>query len=171
MTSPSDTQPVPARVTEVFARFAQDIAAKEAIPTPTLLCRAAATEELPDGSPVTLWVAEHTKSRCYLVETVRPDGERRTVASFCGEPGDRVSLSRAGTIVIGSVGVYPAESVNVTTPHGEAILTVAAGYFLIPPHLSPETDVRHSVTLTGAAGNILGRVVNLPAPGRANPTS
>ena len=170
MTSPSDTQPVPARVTEVFARFAQDIAAKEAIPTPTLQCRAAATEELSDGAPVTLWVAEHTRSRCYHVDMTREGGERKAGAGACGEPGDRVSLSRNGTVVVGSVGTYPAESVNVTTPHGEAILKVTAGYFLIPPYLSPETDVRHSLTLIGSAGNIIGRVTNLPAPGRANPS-
>jgi hypothetical protein len=168
MTVVSDTQPIPARVNEIFARFAQDIAAKDAIPTPALHLRAAATEELSDGSQATLWVAEHTKSRCYHVDVERAGGEHRTGAGACGEPGERVWLSRTGAIVVGSVGTCPAETVSVTTPHGEAILTVNAGYFLIPPHLTPATGVRHTLILIGAAGEILGKVANLPAPGRAN---
>lgn len=77
MTSPSSTQPAPARITEAFGRFAQAIAAKESIPTPTLHYRAVASEHLPDGTLVTLWAgtAEGIKSRCFHVDVAATDGQ------------------------------------------------------------------------------------------------
>jgi len=171
MTSPSSIQPVPGRITEAFARFAQAIAAKESIPTPTLHYRAAASERLPDGALVTLWVgaAEGVKSRCFHVDVAAADGQSATGHGACGAPDNHVSLSRAGSLVVGSVGIHRADTVRVTTLHGTATLQVTAGYFLIPPHLSPEHDVRHTVTLLRSNGTVLGQITDVSAPGSVVP--
>lgn len=171
MTSPLSTQPVPARITEAFARFAQAIAAKESIPTPAWHYRAAASEHLPDGALVTLWVgaAEGVKSRCFHVDVAAADGQSATGHGACGAPDNHVSLSRAGSLVVGSVGIHRADTVRVTTSHGTATLQVTADYFLIPPHLSPEHDVRHTVALLRSTGTVLGQVTGLPVPGSAVP--
>lgn len=171
MTSPSSTQPTPARITEAFARFAQHIATKESIPAPALHYRAAASERLSDGSVATLWVgtAEGVKSRCYHLDVAATDGKSTTGTGGCSGPSNYVALRRSGSLVVGSVDTHPVDTVRVTTPHGTATLQVTAGYFLIPSHLSPEHDVRHTVTLLGSTGTILGQVTDLPAPGRAVP--
>jgi hypothetical protein len=173
MTSSSSTQPVPARVAKAFARFAQAIAAKESIPAPTLDYRAAASAHLPDGALATLWVgtAEGVRSRCYHLDVAATDSQSTTGYGACGGPDNLVSLGRAGSLVVGSVGTRPVDTVRVTTPHGTATLEVTAGYFLVPPHLTPEHDVRHTVTLLRSTGAILGQVTDLPAPGSANPTN
>ena len=172
MTSPSSAQPVPARVTEAFARFAQAIAAKERIAVPALDYRAAATAYLPDGALVTLWVgtAEGIRSRCYHVDVAATDGQSTVGHGACGGAENLVSLGRAGSLVVGSVGTYPADTVRVTTPYGTATVDVTAGYFLIPPHLTPEHDVRHTMILLRSTGALLGQVTDLPAPGSAVPT-
>ena len=171
MPSPSSTGPVPARITEAFERFAQAIAAKESIPTPALHYRAAASEHLPDGAQVTLWVgtAEGIKSRCFHVDVAAADGQSATGYGACGFSDNHVSLSRAGSLVVGSVGTYPADTVRVSTSHGTAIVQVTIGYFLIPPHLTAEDDLRHTVTLLRSTGTILGQITDLPAPGSAVP--
>ncbi len=171
MPSPSSTGPVPARITEAFARFAQAIAAKENIPTPALHYRAAASEHLPDGALVTLWVgtAEGVKSRFFHVDVAAADGQSATGHGACGVPDNHVSLSRAGSLVVGSVGTYAADTVRVSTSHGTATLQVTDGYFLIPPHLAAEHDLRHTVTLLRSTGTILGQITDLPAPGTAVP--
>ncbi len=171
MTSPSSIQPVPARITEAFARFVQAITAKESIPTPTLHYRAAASERLPDGALVTLWVgaADGVRSRCFHVDVAAADGQSATGHGACGAPDNHVSLSRAGSLVVGSVGLHGADTVRVTTLHGTAALEVAAGYFLIPPHLTPGHDMRHTITLLRSTGTVLGHVVDLPAPGSTTP--
>lgn len=171
MTSPSGIQPIPARITEAFARFAQAIAAKESIPAPALHYRAAASTYLSDGSVATLWVgmAEGVKSRCYHLDVAATDGKSTTGTGGCSGPSDRVSLGRSGSLVFGSVGTHPADTVRITTPHGNATLQVTAGYFLVPPHLSAEPDVRHTVTLLRSTGTVIGQVTDLPAPGSAVP--
>ena len=172
MTSPSSIQPTPARITEAFARFAQHIAAKESITAPALNYRAAASERLSDGSVATLWVgtAEGVKSRCYHLDVAETDGKSTTGVGGCSGPSNYVTLGRSGSLVFGSVGTQPVDTVRVTTLHGTATLEVTAGYFLVPPHLSPEHDVRHTVILLRSNGTILGQVTDLPAPGRAVPT-
>ncbi len=172
MTSPLSAQPVPSRIAEAFARFAQDIAAKERIPVPTLDYRAAATAHLPDGALVTLWVgtAEGIKSRCYHLDVAATDSLSTNGHGACGWAKSLVSLNRAGSLVVGSVGTYPADTVRVTNQHGTATLDVTFGYFLIPPHLTPEHDVRHTVILLRSAGGVLGQVTDLSAPGSAVPT-
>src|SRR5581483_1706236 len=159
------------RITEAFARFAQAIAAKESVPIPALHYRAAASEHLPDGTLVTLWVGavEGVKSRCFHVDVAPVDGQSATGHGACGAPDNHVSLSRAGSLVVGSVGIHRADTVRVTTPHGTTTLDVTAGYFLIPPHLSPEHDVRHTVTLLRSNGTVLGQISGVPAPGSAVP--
>jgi type 1 fimbria pilin len=171
MTSPSSTPPIPARISEAFAQFAQHIAAKESIPAPTLHCRVAASERLPDGSVATLWVgtADGVKSRCYHLDVAAADGKSATGIGGCSGPGNYVTLGRSGSLVFGSVGTHPADTVRVTTPHGTATLQLTAGYFLVPPHLSAEHDVRTTVTLLGSTGTVLDQVTDLPAPGRAVP--
>lgn len=170
MTSPSSIQPVPGRITEAFARFAQAIAAKESIPIPTLHYRAAASERLPDGALVTLWVGtgEGVKSHCFHVDVAAADGQSTTGHGACGVPDNYVSLSRAGSLVVGSVGIHRADSVRVTTLHGTATLEVTAGYFLISPHLTPD-NTRHAVTLLRSDGTVLGQITDMPAPGSAVP--
>lgn len=171
MATPSSIQPVPARVTDAFAQFAQAVAAKESIPTPTLDYRAAASAHLPDGALATLWVgtAESARTRCYHLDVAATDGQSATGTGACQGPDNHVSLDRAGSLVVGSVGTHPVDTVRVTTPHGTATVEVTAGYFLIPPHLTPEHDVRHTVTLLRPTGAILGQVTDLPAPGSAVP--
>lgn len=171
MTSSSSAQPVPARITEAFERFAESIALKEGISVPVLDYRAAATEQLPDGVVVTLWVgtADGVRSRCYHVDVAAADGTTTTGHGGCGIGGNAVSLGRAGSLVVGSVGTLPVDTVRVTTPHGTAALDVTAGYFLIPPRLAPEHDVRHTVILIGSTGAVLGQVTDLLAPGSAVP--
>jgi len=168
MTSPSSIQPVPARITEAFARFAQAISAKESVPAPALHYRAAASERLSDGSVATLWVgtAEGVKSRCYHLDVAETDGKSTTGVGGCSGPSNHVTLFRSGSLVFGSVGTHPADTVRVTTPHGTATLQVTASYFLIPPHLTPD-DVRHTVALLQSNGTVLGQITDMPAPGSA----
>lgn len=119
----------------------------------------------------TLWVgtAEGVKSRCYHLDVAETDGKSTTGVGGCSGPSNYVTLGRSGSLVVGSVGTHPADTVRVTTPHGTATLQVTAGYFLIPPHLTAEHDVRHAVTLLRSTGTVLGQVTDLAAPGSAVP--
>jgi hypothetical protein len=171
VTQPSSMQPLPARVAEAFARFAQAIAAKEGIPAPVLDCRAAAHAQLPDGAVATLWVgaSKHARSRCYHLEVSSPGSDQATGTGACSAPDNHVSLGRTGSIVVGSVGMHPAATVCITTARGAATVETAAGYFLVPPHLTLDRDTLHTVTLIHSTGTVLGQVTDLPAPGSDTP--
>jgi hypothetical protein len=159
-------------VTEAFARFAVAIAAKEHISHPQLDHRVAASAGLPDGAVATLWVASSTtaRSRCYHLDVTAPDGYSANGSGACQAPDEKVTLNRAGVLIVGSVGTQPATSVRVSGRSGIATLPVTAGYFLVPPTLSPGLDESYSVTLVGSDGTMLGEVADLHAPGGAVPT-
>jgi hypothetical protein len=162
----------PGRVAEAFAQFAQSIAAKERIAVPELDCRVAASAALPDGAVATLWVAtaQSARSRCYHVDVTADAGHSATGTGACTVPDERISLNRAGSLVVGSVGSNPAASVRVTTQQGTATLPVTAGYFLVPPDLTAEPDARHDLALMDSAGAVTAEATELAAPGATLPT-
>ena len=98
-----------------------------------------------------------------------PDGQSAAGHGACGVPDNHVSLSRAGSLVVGSVGIHAADTVRLTTSHGTATRQVTADYFLIPPHLTAEHDLRYTVTLLRSTGTVLSQITDLPAPGSAVP--
>ncbi|WP_034264089.1 hypothetical protein [Actinospica robiniae] len=171
MTIPPSPPPASHRVTEAFAGFAQSTAAKEGIAPPTFSYQAAASASLPDGAIATLWVgtAEGVRSRCYHVDVIGPDGQSAAGFGACAAPGNHISLGRAGSLVIGSVGTHTAASVRVVTEHGEAVVPVTEGYFMVPPHLTSNHRVLHAVHMIGPAGEHLGAVSDLIAPGSGQP--
>jgi hypothetical protein len=173
MTSPSNSQTAPEHVVEAFARHAQAIAAKEHIPEPCLDYHVADSASLTDGATATLWVAtaEAVRSTCYHVAVTAPNTQRTTGFGACTAPGEQLSLDRAGSIVVGSVGKNPAATVKLTTVHGSATVSVDTGYFLVPPALTPDRGVLHAAQMLGAAGQEIGHVTDLPAPGSAQPVS
>ena len=173
MITASNNQTVPGHVAEAFARYARFIALKAHTSVPHLDYHVAASVTLPNGATATLWVAtaETTGATCYHLDVSRPGTGSATGSGACGTPDDRLSLDRAGALVIGSVGRHPAAAVRITTVHGRATADVDTGYFLIPPALTPQPGVLHTVQMLGPAGETIGHVTGLPAPGSAPPST
>lgn len=169
MISALNNQAAPTHVAEAFAHYARFIAAKEQIPLPRLGYHVATGVALPGGATATLWVAaaETAKSTCYHMAVSRAGSQNAMGTGACGTPDDQLSLDRTGALVVGSVGNHPAETVRLTTAHGEATVIVDTGYFLVPPELTPEPGVLHTVEMFGLAGEMIGRVTDVRAPGSA----
>jgi hypothetical protein len=172
MPLPPSQPAAPQRVTNAFAQFAQSIAAKERIAVPELDYHIAASAALPDGAVATLWVAtaQSARSRCYHVDVTSDAGHSATGTGACAQPDGRVSLNRAGSLVVGSVGSNPATSVRVTTPHGTVTLPVTAGYFLVPPDLTVDPDTSHHLALLDSTGSVTAEAAELTAPGSIVPS-
>ncbi len=105
------------------------------------------------------------------MDVIGPDGQSAAGFGACAEPGNHISLGRAGSLVIGSVGTHIAASVRVVTEQCEAVATVTDGYFMVPPHLTPNPHVLHAVHMIGTDGEHLGAVTELTAPGSALPVT
>ncbi len=184
VTTLSSSSGAPDRVAEAFARFGRLITDKEGIPAPDLELsfRAVARDRMAGGALATLWVggSERVRSTFYHVDVASPDGVTSTGFGACSVAGasGKVSLGRAGSIVVGSVDTHLAHAAAVTTRYGTVTVTVAvavtaaavgaaSGYFLVPSRLNPGGDVMHAITLIGDDGAVLGSVTGLPAPGSA----
>lgn len=130
--------------------------------------------DLPDGSRVALWVTDPaevspTANRCFFLETRTADGHRGGVGA-CGMPDNTITLNRLAGVVVGSVGTWPAHSVSVTAGGETASLVpVTGGYFLVPASLFGNVRTKYSISLLDAAGQPVGVVDSVPAPGTAKP--
>ena len=63
----------------------------------------------------------------------------------------------------------PATATDAPAVIGSPTVPSPAGYFLVAPHLSPEHDVRHTVTLLRSTGTVLSQITDVPAPESAVP--
>ena len=122
---------------------------KQGASAPWLVPIQAAAASYPDGSTASLWVPAPLRQ--------------------CFQPGKSVNVARNGSIVVGSVGLWPAHRVSVTAHGKTSESPVTNGYFIIPGSLSVGMTAKFRITLLDKTGASLGTVTNLQASGWGTP--
>ena len=99
------------RVQQAFHRMSVDVAQKDGVTSVKLTPLRAGSASFPDGTTASL----STSGR-----------------SGRSGPGKNVSLSRNGSIVIGDIETWPAQTVQVSVNGITAQPSVTSGYFIVP---------------------------------------
>jgi len=171
----ASTQSRDDRVNAAFAADARAIKQKEGSAPASSAHLMVGTADLADGSRISLWVSDPAanvgiKSSCWYL-----DMETSTAATAgyggCGMPTTTVDLNRRGGVVIGSVGIWKAQTVHIETPVATAEFQVTGGYFLVSPPVAGTARSTFTITLLDASAQPIGVVQGLTAPGTATPTT
>jgi hypothetical protein len=178
------------RVQQAFEQMATTVSNKEGVPTPWITPMHVGVASYSDGSKASLWVPKPSpqgvRLNCFYLDEPSVGGATGYIEALCMkhmldwlctsglggqciQPGKVVNLARNGSIVIGSVGLWPAHSVFVTTNGMTTRLPIKYGYFIIPGSLSEGWTTKFTITLLDTNGASLGTVLNLQASGSGTP--
>ena len=161
------------RVQQAFHRMSVDVAQKDGVTSVELTPVRAGGASFPDGTTASLWVTGPTPtgihSRCFYVDITVTGSLSTFGRSGCGGPGKNVSLSRDGSIVIGDIETWPAQTVQVSANGITAQPPVTSGYFIVPSELSTNPKAKFTIELMDGVGKSLGTVTDLLASASATP--
>ncbi|RKR86137.1 hypothetical protein BDK92_0359 [Micromonospora pisi] len=163
------------RVDQAFQRYADGVREKEGVSEPPTQHLLAGTDQLPNGTRISLWVtdpvaSDHLRARCYYLDLEDHGG---WVSGFggCGGADDQVTVNRNSEIVFGTVGTWPATMVRITRGGPPTEVTVTGGWFLVPHAVSEPTAAGYAIVLVGADGATLGTVRDLTPPASVTPVT
>jgi hypothetical protein len=161
------------RVAQAFTQNSTGAQVKDGLPPVKLTPRLAARTPIPNGGEASLWVATKLSQRalghCYFLEFTSNKSKATSGASNCDGPPEAVTLKRFGSIVVGSVGSWPANRVLVGHPGGYVELPVTESYFLLPSAYTGGTSEKFKVTLLDTVRTPFAVVSDLSAPGTGAP--
>jgi hypothetical protein len=176
------------RVRQAFHQMSLVVAKNEEVVSLELTPVHVGTASYPDGTKASLWVTNPAplgvRLGCFYVDELRKGrasgySESSCVipakgwactsglGGGCVQPGKSVTLDRNGPMVIGYVGLWPAQTVSVTANGSTTKLPVTLGYFIVPGSLSVDPAEKFTITLMSRAGVSLGTVTDLHASGSA----
>jgi hypothetical protein len=161
------------RVAQAFTQLSAGAQLKDGLPPAKLTPRLAARTSLPNGGEASLWVATNLSQRalghCYFLEITSDKSKATSGTSNCDGPPEEVTLNRFGSIVLGSVGSWPATRVLVGHTGVYVELPVTESYFLVPSAYTGGTSEKFKVTLLDAVRTPFAVVSDLSAPGSGTP--